>query len=145
MLSVFNLCLTPASYDYTLDYINLLESENYVDFDTCDSRGRSALLVALCSPSHALEAVPHLIRLGANGSRIFDNGQTYLTTAVEWTNNIIILEYLYDNGCAAHLNRQDKWGWTPLHYYIFSETGWRCNTRSSKVKFLLDERSEPLD
>ncbi|KAF2963957.1 hypothetical protein GQX73_g9630 [Xylaria multiplex] len=47
MLNVLSQYRNTTLYDYTLDHINLLRSENYVDFDTCDEAGWSTLLIPI--------------------------------------------------------------------------------------------------
>ncbi|KAI0445939.1 ankyrin repeat-containing domain protein [Xylaria telfairii] len=139
MLSVFSRYRNAATDDHTLDYINFLRSEDYVDFDTIDRQGWSALGLALQSPSQGLRAIHTLEGLGVNISRILDDGRSYLSIALEATNDISILHHLYDNGCALHLNRQDKWGWTPLHYCVFAESGANCDAKLPKLRFLLEK------
>ncbi|TRX91560.1 hypothetical protein FHL15_007565 [Xylaria flabelliformis] len=139
MLSVFSRYRSTAMNDHTINYINFLRSEDYVDFDTTDRQGWSTLGLALQSPSQGLRAIQILKGLGVNISRILDDGRSYLSIAIEATKDISILQYLYDNGCAQHLNRQDKWGWTPLHYCVFAESGAKCNTGLPKLHFLLEK------
>ncbi|KAI0416380.1 ankyrin repeat-containing domain protein [Xylaria grammica] len=142
-LNLISSCPKPPPYDYTLDYINLLRSENYVDFDMCDESGWSIFVNALRSPDHSLKAIRTLVDTGVNASRILDDGRTYLALAAESSSDVRVLQYLYDNGCALHLNRQDKWGWTPLHYCIFTESGKRGDPMMRRVKYLLDKGANP--
>ncbi|KAI1736088.1 ankyrin repeat-containing domain protein [Xylaria scruposa] len=142
MLSVFSRYRSTAMNDHTINYINFLRSEDYVDFDTIDRQGWSTLGLALQSPSQGLRAIQILNGLGVNISRILDDGRSYLSIALEATKDISILQYLYDNGCAQHLNRQDKWGWTPLHYCVFAESGGNCNTGLPKLRFLLEKGAD---
>ncbi|KAI3320609.1 hypothetical protein HD806DRAFT_524633 [Xylariaceae sp. AK1471] len=73
-----------------------------------------------------------------NISIIFDDSRSYLAVAEKRTDDIKFLEYLYDNGRTAYLNRQNKWDWTP-YYCVFQWTGWCCDTSSSKAKLLLEK------
>ncbi|KAI1357310.1 ankyrin repeat-containing domain protein [Xylaria arbuscula] len=124
--------------DYTVDYINLLRSENYVDFDACDEGGWSAIAGALRSPSHGLSALKSLVASGVDISRILDDGRSYLALAAELSRDVEVLRYVYDNGCGSHLNRQDKWGWTALHYCVFEECRREYGSEIRKVQFLLE-------
>ncbi|KAI0465779.1 ankyrin repeat-containing domain protein [Xylaria cf. heliscus] len=145
MLSVFSHYRNSATDDHTLDYIHFLRSEHYVDFDTVDRQGWSTLGLALQSPTQGLKAIQVLQGLGVNLSRILDDGRSYLCIALEATKDITILQHIYENGCAPHLNRQDQWGWTPLHYCIFAESGGSCNSGLPKLRFLLEKgaKTEP--
>ncbi|KAI8945685.1 ankyrin repeat-containing domain protein [Xylaria longipes] len=139
MLSVFSQYRNAVADDHTLDYINFLRSEDYVDFDTVDRQGWSTLGLALQSPTQGPRAIQILKGLGVNISRILDDGRSYLSIALEATKDIGILQYLYDNGCAPHLNRQDRWGWTPLHYGGFAESAANRDSRFPKLLFLLEK------
>ncbi|KAH8159559.1 hypothetical protein CIB48_g8687 [Xylaria polymorpha] len=139
MLSVFSRYRNAAADDHTLVYINFLRSEDYVDFHTVNRQRWSALGLVLQSPSQGLRAIQILEGSGVNIPRILDDGRSYLSIALEATNDISILQYLYDNGCAPHLNRQDKWGWTPLHYCVFAESGANCDVKLPQLRFLLKE------
>ncbi|KAI0156503.1 ankyrin repeat-containing domain protein [Xylariaceae sp. FL1272] len=144
MMNVHRVLPHPSAGDHALDYIRLLHSENYMDFDTCDAAGWSPLLTAIRSPSDGLEAVTTLAKLGVNLSKIFDDGRTYLHMAAEMSHDVRVLEYLYDKGCAIHLNRQESWGWTPLHCCVFGMTqGKTFETKFKKLKFLLDKGADP--
>ncbi|KAJ8129590.1 hypothetical protein O1611_g4044 [Lasiodiplodia mahajangana] len=136
-------CPKPPQYDCILDYINLLRSENYADFDLSDESGWSLFVNAFRSQHHGLRAIQALAGSGANLSKILDDGRTYLAFAAEMSRDIRVLKYLYDNGCAMHLNRQDKWGWTPLHYCVFSERGSWHEPGTPVIKFLLDMGANP--
>ena len=125
-------------HDYTLEYINLLRSENYVDFDVCDEEEWSALSSAFRSPSYGLNAVRSLVASGVDISRILDDGRTYLALAAELSRDVEVLQYVYHNGCASHLNRQDKWGWTALHYCVFAECVRKYGSEMRRIKFLLE-------
>ncbi|KAK5636749.1 hypothetical protein RRF57_012461 [Xylaria bambusicola] len=126
-------------HDYTLDYIDLLRSENYVDFDTCDEEGWSALVSALRSSAHGLSALKSLVASGVDIPRILDDGRTYLALAAELSRDVEVLRYVYDNGCASYLNLQDKWGWTALHYNVFAECVREHNSEMCRIRFLLDK------
>ncbi|KAI1131071.1 ankyrin repeat-containing domain protein [Nemania abortiva] len=128
----------PPPYDYILDYINVLRSEHYADFDLYDQNGWSIFVSAFRSPSHGLQAIQSLVDSGADVSRILDDGRTYLALAAELSTDVKVLKYLYDHGCALHLNRQDKWGWTPLHYCVNAGRGRWHGPGSYMIKFLLD-------
>ncbi|KAI1328048.1 ankyrin repeat-containing domain protein [Xylariaceae sp. FL0255] len=133
-----------TTFDYTLDFIHLLQSENYIDFDIVDKCGSSNLEVALRSPKHALEAVQTIAGLGVDLSRIINDGRSYLSIACELVRDVRVLEYLFANGCAIHINRQDQWGWTPLHYCIFAEC---ASSRHSpclpKIGLLFEKGADP--
>ncbi|KAI0537504.1 hypothetical protein GGR58DRAFT_527274 [Xylaria digitata] len=96
-----------------------------------------SLVSAFRSPSHGLKALQTLVKSGVDISRILDDGRTYLALAAELSRDTRVLQYLYDNGCAPHLNQQDKWGWTPLHYCVFVESSSLHNIQTSKLRFLL--------
>ncbi|KAI0105009.1 ankyrin repeat-containing domain protein [Nemania sp. FL0031] len=142
-INLVSRCPSPPLYDFTVDYINLLRSENFADFDFSEPTRMSLFVNAFQSPCYGLQAIQALVHSGANVSRILDDGRTYLAIAAEMSEDIKVLKYVYENGCASYLNRQDKWGWTPLHYCVFMEWGRWHSPRTDKSKFLLDMGADP--
>ncbi|KAJ5740811.1 ankyrin [Penicillium malachiteum] len=69
---------------------------------------------------------------------VFDNGQSPLHLAAEIADNVAVLEYLCNQGFLDDLDRQEVWGWTPLHYGIMSAFLWK-DPSIEKVRFLLSK------
>ena len=114
--------LHPQKPDRTLDYLNLLGEAGNGDFGMVDESGLSALRLAIRSPCHALEAIKKLQRKKIDLQKILNDGRTFLHIAAELAPNVEVLEYVYSNGCAHYINRQDNYGWTPLHWCVSATT-----------------------
>ncbi|KAI1770949.1 ankyrin repeat-containing domain protein [Hypoxylon cercidicola] len=126
------------------DYIKLLHSEGFVDFGNCDSKGYSTLVFEMQCYRTSLETIRYITKRGlVDFSRIMDNGRSYLHFAAELSSDVRLLQHLYVNGCKNYLNRQDQWGWTPLHYCVCAEYGDQSSIQLEKIKFLLEKGADP--
>ncbi|KAI0137122.1 ankyrin repeat-containing domain protein [Xylariales sp. AK1849] len=131
--------------DRTMDYFCLLDEQSYMDFAAVDSGGWSALVSAIRSRDQGLRAVKFLKKANVNFEKIMNDGRSYLHLAAEMAQDVSILEYIYLNGCQQHINRQDCWGWTPLHYSIMSQSATRFGSRGmDNTRYLLAAGADPL-
>jgi ankyrin repeat protein len=83
-----------------------------------------------------------LVKNGVNVSRVFDDGRSPLHLAAELANDVEVLEYLRNQGCLDDLNRQDIWGWTPLHHAIIAAYLHTSPDVFQKVQFLLSKGAD---
>lgn len=132
------------SSDTIVRYFHLLRSESYVDFDVVDEDiGRfSAVYNAIMSREAASLAIDILVQAGVKLERIYSDGRTALHIAAEMAYTAEPLMHLYSKHGVTEVNRQDKWGWTPLHYAVMSSS-YRTERRCGKVKWLLQRGADP--
>ncbi|KAF2263102.1 ankyrin [Lojkania enalia] len=119
-------------------YFNLLAAENYLEFDSVDDYSCSGLANAIRSGGGACTNIDFLAKLGCNITRILPNGQTALHIAAALASNAAPLRHLYAKYSMIDINRQDQWGWTPLHYAIESPSYRDSYSTCEKVRFLLE-------
>lgn len=138
--------LNTTNYGYAAktnaSFFRLLHSECYADFDLIDNSGWSALLNAIRTRNGAIEALNVLRSVGVNMSKEFPDGRTALHLAAEMADGFEVLEHIYYSCGLRDVNRQDKWGLTPLHYSVFSPSN-RYKPGCRKVRFLLQRGSNP--
>jgi hypothetical protein len=127
-----------------LDFFRLLLSENYYDFGAVvGSKSFSAVQNAIRARGQAYPALKMLTAAGVDVSKLMDDGRSPLHVAAEVAYDVKALEYLCANGSLGDINRQDKWGWTSLHYSILSEYYGSCPVSFAKVQFLLSQGADP--
>lgn len=120
-----------------LDFFRILLSEGYTYWETADRFGWSAALTALRTRGHALHALEFLTKNGVDMSRIMNDGKSPLHVSAEVVDDVKALEYLWNIGCSADINKQDKWGWTPLHYSVACAFIRPGPNSMQKIRFLL--------
>jgi hypothetical protein len=130
-----------------LEYFKLLSDHCYVDFDSSFSPAAGhgdwcAVLTAIRSRTYSLEALKYLQSLGVNLNRIARDGKTALHWAAEMCRDVGVIEYLC-TGSDIELNRQDQWGWTPLHYAVVSQKFGYKDIAYEKVSYLLSHGADP--
>ncbi|KAF2476990.1 ankyrin [Lindgomyces ingoldianus] len=141
-ITMLNLNRDTYHEETTLRFFYILRQECYVDFDLVSDQGPSALLMAIRSGTTACTAIDFLAKNGVNLQQIYHDGRTALHIAAEMTSNSDSLKHLYNVYGLHEVNRQDQWGWTPLHYAVGSE-GLSPNAKSSNVLFLLNKGADP--
>jgi hypothetical protein len=139
------LSYTRESYDpeTTVRYFQLLLAESYVDFNVFDNDlGQcSALWNAIRSREYSVPAIDLLAQTGVQLNKVFQNGRNVLHMAAEMGFDAEALMHLYSNHGVTEVNRQDQWGWTPLHYAAASSSYQHRNC--AKVRFLLEKGADP--
>jgi hypothetical protein len=139
------LSYTRESYDpeTIVRYFQLLLAESYVDFNLFDNdMGQcSALWNAIRSCEFSASAIDILAQNGVQLNKVFPNGRNALHMAAEMGFDAEALMHLYSNHGIKELNRQDQWGWTPLHYAVASSSYQHRNC--AKVRFLLKNGADP--
>ncbi|KAI9889930.1 MAG: hypothetical protein M1814_004653 [Vezdaea aestivalis] len=104
----------------TTGFLRLLFDEGFLHIDAIPNlQYGSALQNALQSGQDAVDALKILHTAGVDLSRETDDGRTALHLAAEWCVDSKPLEYLYSIGCRS-INKQDRWGWTALHYAVIA-------------------------
>lgn len=80
-----------------------------------------------------------LANYGVDLCTITHDGRTRLHMAAELTIEPGVVSFLVNSGCRQHIDKQDHWGWTPLHYAIVAEFYGRYPYPFEKVASLLSE------
>ena len=141
-ISTFHLFRSDYEPD-TLGFFYLLASENYIDFNASfGPQSFSAVQTALRTKTHATKALKFLRQHGVNLNRIQENGQTLLHLAADIARDPEVLEYLCSINGLEDINRQDKWGRTPLHYSVMSEYNGHCAIPFQKIRYLLSQGAD---
>lgn len=121
----------------TTDFYKILLGEQYTDFDSNDEQGWSAMYSAVRSGQKTLEALDLLANHGVNMKNIFPDSRTVLHLAAELADDSVVLEHIYSSYNMKDVDRQDKHGWTALHYAV------RSAKPSQKARFLLEKGANP--
>ncbi|KAJ5683077.1 hypothetical protein N7462_006242 [Penicillium macrosclerotiorum] len=132
----------PFREEQTMDYFRILLSEGYIYWETADKTAWSAVNTAIRTRTNSLQALQFLVRNGVNLSRVFDDGRSALHLAAELAEDVEVLEYLCNQGCLDDRDRQDMWGWTPLHYSIIAAYLHTSPDVFQKVRFLLSKGAD---
>jgi ankyrin repeat protein len=132
----------PSGDGQAVDYFRILLSEGYIYWETADKAAWSAVFTAIRTRTFSLQALKLLVKNGVNISRIFDDGRSPLHLAAELAEDVEVLEYLCTQGCLDDLDRQDEWGWTPLHFAIIAAHLRRGPDVFGKARFLLSKGAD---
>jgi hypothetical protein len=141
-ITMLNLNRDTYHEETALSFFYILRQECYVDFDLVSDQGPSALLMAIRSGTSACTAIDFLAQNGVDLQRIYNDGRTALHICAEMASDPDTLKHLYNVYGLQEVNRQDQWGWTPLHYAVGSE-GLSPNPKNSSIPFLLDKGADP--
>ncbi|KAI9891583.1 MAG: hypothetical protein M1814_002517 [Vezdaea aestivalis] len=103
-----------------LQFFQILRDQCFTNFSLTGPDLWNPVLTAIRRQNQSIETLRYLSDAGVNLSRIATNGHTSLHWAAEMASDPKCLEYLCSTSAVENINRQDKWGWTPLHYAISS-------------------------
>jgi ankyrin repeat protein len=142
-ITTLNVSRETYKSETTLRYFRILRDEGYVDFNLANDQGLSALLTAVRSNGMACQAIDFLASSGVSVSRINADGRTALHFAAEMATDVEPLRHLFEIYNINEVNRQDIWGWTPLHYAVVSQAR-MVNRDNGKIGFLLQKGADPL-
>ena len=126
----------------TVDFFRILHSQCYFDFDRTSQGIWCASLAAIRSTTDSVEALQFLARVGADLTRISERGATTLHWAAEMACDVQTLEYLCSTPAIEHLDRQDLYGWTPLHYAVASGRFGYREVAFGKIQYLLQKGAD---
>lgn len=140
-ITALNLTNEDYEPDILIRFFNLLLGQNYIDFDVLDFQKPSALLNAIRSGQNALQAIDTLSAAGVDLKRVAPDGRSALHLAAEMSMDEAPLKHLQQKYGLEEVNRKDQWGWTPLHYAIFSASNQTRKCR--KVRYLLEQGADP--
>jgi Ankyrin repeats (3 copies) len=87
----------------------------------------------------AIEGLKMLANYGVDLCIIMHDGRTLLHMAAELAIEPGVISFLIDSGCRQYIDKQDHWGWTPLHYAIIAEFYGRYPYPFEKMASLLIE------
>lgn len=122
----------------TLQYLQLLAAEDSIQLDVVSGHQCwSALQNALRSGSDAVDCLKLLQSSGVNLAKVMNEGLTALHLASEWCIDSQPLQYLCSTKCGQLINKQDQWGWTPLHYALIARNSAVSDAPFSKAIMLV--------
>jgi ankyrin repeat protein len=126
-----------------LEFFHFLQDQCYVDFGAEKVGAWSAFTNALRSPGTSLECLKFLEARGVDFSKISTDGRSLLHFGAELAHEPEVIEYLC-KACPSHyVNRQDDFGWTPLHYAIVFEALHMPQESLAKVQVLVRRGANP--
>jgi len=121
-----------------LEFFRLLRDESYSDFDKCYSwQGRSAPQTAIKANNDVVMGLKLLVKYGVDLRKTSSDGRTFLHMAAELSIEPGVITFLLDTRCEQYIDKQDQWGWTPLHYAIIAEYYDRYASPFEKVEALI--------
>lgn len=126
-----------------LKFFQILEDQCFTDFNLPGPDLWTPVLTAIRRESGSVEALRYLSKLGVDLSRIATTGHTSLHWAAEMAYDIDCLEFLCSRTAYENVNRQDIWGWTPLHYAVSSGRYGYSHVAIEKLKCLLRYGADP--
>ncbi|OCK95014.1 ankyrin [Cenococcum geophilum 1.58] len=127
-----------------LPFLRLLAVEDSIDHNsTADDPSWPVVKNAVKSGTDAVDALKLLQACGVSITRVLADGRTVLHLAAHHCQDDETLSYLLATGCAADINRQDQWGWTPLHYAVLARTSADGPRPYSKAIMLIRNGADP--
>lgn len=149
-ISTLNVCRNTPHHqpeEDIFDFFAILHGESYCDFNSIDKQGWCALLSAIRSNRNPVKALKFLKSVGVDFKRIMHNGRTVLHWAAEMAHDVAVMDMVFSEVGPEYLNRQDRWGWTPLHYAVVAEYHRRQRVsideqQFAKAKFLLGKGAD---
>lgn len=106
-----------------LPFLRILAVENALDYDSItDDPTWSVIKNAVKSGTDTVDTLKLLRACGVNITRVLADGRTVLHLTAHHCQEDDALSYLLETGCATDIDRQDQWGWTPLHYAVLALT-----------------------
>lgn len=136
--SLASLNVTRTKSSTTLEFIRLLAAKDCLESeDFTGAQCWSAMQNALRAENHALEALKVLHSAGVDLSKCAEDGRTALHMAGEWSTDPKVVEYLCSTGCLQHIDKQDRWGWTPLHYCVSAHEDEEKDASFARAQVLL--------
>jgi ankyrin repeat protein len=121
-----------------IEFFGILRDNHFLNFDSIHRQRWCALVSAIRSKRYDMEALRFLIGNGIDLNRIYEDGSTAIHWAAEMASHTEVLEQICSVAGLQNLNRQDKYGWTPLHYSIVSANLNSCTDRYGKMTYLLE-------
>lgn len=127
----------------TLEFFHFLEDQCYVGFG--EKVGAwSAFISALRSTGSSLKCLQFLKARGIDFSNISADGRSFLHFGAELAHEPGVVEYLCETCPPHYINRQDDWGWTPLHYALDFEALHRPKESMAKIELLVRRGADPF-
>ncbi|KAF2278689.1 ankyrin [Westerdykella ornata] len=142
-MTMTNICNRRHGEGTLVQFFRLLVNEHYQDFDVVGRGGYSALISAIRGRNSAAAALDLLAKAGVSLDRVSKDGRHPLHLAAAEGHDSKPLEHLYGTYGINDINRQDSWGWTPLHGAIDSDSNKFHHEHCGKVRFLLANGADP--
>jgi Ankyrin repeats (3 copies) len=126
-----------------LQFFQILRDQCFMDFNLPGPDLWNPVLTAIRRKTQSIETLKFLSDAGVDLSRIAANGHSSLHWAAEMASEAECIEYLCSTRAIENINRQDSWGWTPLHYAVSSGRYGYRDAALDKVKCLLHHGADP--
>ena len=126
-----------------VEFFQILHDQYYIDFNVASEGGWCAMLTAIRRRTKSVEALQFLSSMKVDFTRISETGQSSLHWAAEMGYDVRCLEYLCTTAAIENIDRQDQWGWTPLHYAVASERYGYREAALDKIRCLLQNGADP--
>ena len=127
-----------------VEYFRVLHEQCYVDFNRTSRDGVwSSLLTAIRATTKSMEALRFLSEMGVDFARLSDKGASSLHFAAEMAREVQTLEFLCSTTAIQNINRQDAYGWSPLHFAVASGRYGYHEVAFDKIRCLLQHGIDP--
>jgi ankyrin repeat protein len=126
-----------------LDFFQILHDQCIFDFNITNKGIQCALLTAIRRRTKSVETLRFLSSVGVDFLRIAETGHGAIHWAAEMAYDVGCLEYLCTTAAIENINRQDRWGWTPLHYAVSSRKYGYHEAAFEKISCLLSNGADP--
>ncbi|KAL8711276.1 MAG: hypothetical protein Q9225_007138 [Loekoesia sp. 1 TL-2023] len=111
----------PADISKVLPFLRLLAAEDALDLDVAAEFDQWPVLKNVFEAGKdSVDALKLVTGCGLSLTKVLIDGQTVLHLAAQYCSDSEVLTHLLTTPCVADINRQDRWGWTPLHYTVMS-------------------------
>ncbi|KAF2179508.1 ankyrin [Zopfia rhizophila CBS 207.26] len=137
-ITTLNLWRSGYEAETILSFFRLLSASAYEDFHLTNELGSSALYNAFKSREAAIPTIDLLANLGISINKSLPDGRTALHIAAERC-SCDVVKHLYTTYSMTSIDRQDKYGCTPLYYAIHTLRIQGQEKDNSTVRFLLEK------
>lgn len=126
----------PAGTSNILPFLQLLAAEDAIDLNIeIELHQWPVLKNVVEAGKDSVNALKLVTACGLSLTKFLVDGQTVLHLAAQYCLDSEALTHLLATSCVAEINRQDQWGWTPLHYAVMSRDSAKGPTPYAKCCF----------
>ena len=135
---------TPADTSQVLPFLRLLAAEDALDLDIATEFDRWPVFKNIFEAGKdSIDTLKLATSCGLSWTTIFIDGQTVLHLAAQYCSDSEALTHLLTTPCVADINRQDRWGWTPLHYTVMLRNSAEGPTPYANAVLFLQYGADP--
>lgn len=134
----------PGETSKVLPFLQLLAGrESLAQESLVDHPRWPVLRNAVQAGTDTVDALKLLQACGMSMTRVLYDGKTVLHLVAHLCQNDQPLSYLLTTASTAEINRQDCWGWTPLHYALLARTSAEGPSPYSMAVMLIHSGADP--